>query len=318
MITSTSGRFLFVLVLAFAIVCQAHWLLAQTASPPELSATMINVNSRATQGDAHLIQTAEGNTILIDTGAVGYAEREFIPALKKKGIRKIDAVFITHPHYDHNGGMVPLLRSGIKIGAIYMDEIAPAWFQREWWGGKAEDIQAIVDTAQQKKVPIIAHSQWQEFKLSDKYRLRKIMCLRSFEPGDESDVGDMNDMSLVAVLMRNEQALILYAGDVNVKSGNKLKAENLLDFPCEILKFPHHGAESWGGEDAFEGVKPKIIFYPAPASIWNTPRCDRARKFGKKLGAQVYSNAEDGTVTFNFFQDGSMIVETNRVSPSKQ
>lgn len=144
------------------------------------------------------------------------------------------------------------------------------------------------------------------------------MCLRSYEPEAESDVGDINDMSLVAVLMREERALILYTGDVNVKAGNKLKADNLLYFPCEILKFPHHGAESWGGGEAFAGVAPKIILFPTPASLWNTPRCARSREFAGKQGAQVFSNAEDGTVTINIFDDGTMAVKTSRVKPQKQ
>ncbi|MBF1705791.1 MAG: MBL fold metallo-hydrolase, partial [Selenomonas sp.] len=68
------------------------------------------------QGDAILIQTAEQN-VLIDTGDVD--ERDKLRAeLDKAGVKKLDAVILTHPHADHIGGMEMLIDK-YPIGIVY-------------------------------------------------------------------------------------------------------------------------------------------------------------------------------------------------------
>ena len=60
------------------------------------------------QGDAELIITPHGNTILIDGGEKGSG---IIAYLAKVGIKKIDIMVATHPHSDHIGGLVEVLNS---------------------------------------------------------------------------------------------------------------------------------------------------------------------------------------------------------------
>ena len=68
------------------------------------------------QGDAILIQTAEQN-VLIDTGDLD--ERDKLRAeLDKAGVKKLDAVILTHPHADHIGGMEMLIDK-YPIGMVY-------------------------------------------------------------------------------------------------------------------------------------------------------------------------------------------------------
>src|SRR5580692_1625130 len=71
-------------------------------------------------GQSTLFVTAEGQSLLIDTGWPGNAGRDadrIVAAAKKAGLSKIDFVLLTHYHVDHAGG-VPQLFARIPVGAF--------------------------------------------------------------------------------------------------------------------------------------------------------------------------------------------------------
>jgi competence protein ComEC len=71
-------------------------------------------------GQATLIVTPLGESLLIDTGWSGYEGRDadrIVAAAHEAGISQIDYVLITHFHRDHVGG-VPQLVDGMKVGTF--------------------------------------------------------------------------------------------------------------------------------------------------------------------------------------------------------
>jgi len=78
------------------------------------------------QGDATLIITPnQHEVILIDTGGhfqVDYATTRIIPYLKARGIRSIDAVFITHDDIDHNGALSSLVNH-FPVRPVYTNSL---------------------------------------------------------------------------------------------------------------------------------------------------------------------------------------------------
>ncbi len=71
-------------------------------------------------GQATLIVTPLGQSLLIDTGWPGYEGRDadrIVAAAHQAGIKQLDYVLITHFHRDHVGG-VPQLVDGIKVGTF--------------------------------------------------------------------------------------------------------------------------------------------------------------------------------------------------------
>jgi|SRR5579863_1549632 len=89
-------------------------------------------------GQATLLVTPAGQSLLIDTGWAGFHGRgadRILAAAKDAGLKKIDFVLLTHYHLDHAGG-VSQLAAKIPIGA-FIDhgenrEPADATTQRVW------------------------------------------------------------------------------------------------------------------------------------------------------------------------------------------
>jgi competence protein ComEC len=110
--TVLRSTFVFVLLAAFAIV--AAFALPFTSKTLEIY--FIDVEG----GQATLIVTPTGHSLLIDTGWRGYDGRDaerIVQAAKAAKIKQLDYVLITHYHRDHVGG-VPQLADRMKVGTF--------------------------------------------------------------------------------------------------------------------------------------------------------------------------------------------------------
>ncbi len=90
-----------------------------SASPPTRLVKMLNRPDRqfmAEQGLSIIIEMDNGQRVLFDTGS---SEEVFLHNLKLVGLEPKDfnAVVISHGHYDHVGGLVPLIEAGVPIFA---------------------------------------------------------------------------------------------------------------------------------------------------------------------------------------------------------
>jgi len=86
------------------------------ASPQQLQIYFIDVEG----GQATLVVSPSGQSLLIDTGWSGYEGRDadrIIATAHQAGIKQLDYVLITHYHRDHVGG-VPQLLDGMRVGTF--------------------------------------------------------------------------------------------------------------------------------------------------------------------------------------------------------
>jgi competence protein ComEC len=99
-----------------ALVCALLSTAARGSESKPLQMFFIDVEG----GQATLIVTPSGQTILIDTGWSGFNGRDagrIVTAAKAAGVARIDYVLITHFHRDHVGGVTQLANQ-IKIGTF--------------------------------------------------------------------------------------------------------------------------------------------------------------------------------------------------------
>ena len=99
-------------VLVTALPCSA----SAAANNKSLQIYFIDVEG----GQATLLVSPSGQSVLIDTGWPGYEGRDadrIVAAAHQAGLKQLDYVLITHYHRDHVGG-VPQLADGIKIGTL--------------------------------------------------------------------------------------------------------------------------------------------------------------------------------------------------------
>ena len=254
--------------------------------------TAINVNSTGKQGDAHLI-SKNGKHFMIDTGQYYYVKRTLLPFLHSKHICYIDSILITHPHFDHYGGITELMKSDIKIGKIYFNIPTKEKMESEWWGGHWKDILYIQEVAKKYHVPIIP------IKAGDIYKLDKdsyFKVLYQYD-GEHTPVGktDINDMSAILMLYHGKNRF-LFTGDLNNKLGGYL-AKNANNIQANILKFPHHGTEGFPPNTFFKKVNPKVVVVPGPATLWCSKRSIRARKIVKDNNYTTYVNGFNGNIS---------------------
>jgi competence protein ComEC len=89
----------------------------------EVVLTALNVG----KGAAHLVTFPGGGHILIDCGSAlrgNDGARAVLPLLRRRGIRKVDVLVLTHPHEDHYGGAEAVL-SSIPVGEIWLPDGVP-------------------------------------------------------------------------------------------------------------------------------------------------------------------------------------------------
>src|SRR6478736_692743 len=93
----------------WASIGGAVWDRIPSHDRPGISLTFLDVG----QGDATLIRTPHGGAILVDAGPAGNgldAGRKVVaPYLARLGIRRLDAMILSHAHLDHYGGMPAVL-----------------------------------------------------------------------------------------------------------------------------------------------------------------------------------------------------------------
>ncbi|MCS7260531.1 MAG: MBL fold metallo-hydrolase [Anaerolineae bacterium] len=208
-----------------------------TASRPLLTVAFLDVG----QGDATLIRSPGGHTMLIDgSNSRDDAERVILPTLKSWKATRLNLLVITHPDQDHIGGLPHVLE------ALPVDRVALT--------GQVHTTQTyerVLTLIRDKKIPAIKVRRGMQLELDPQ------LTLAVLGPDDAAVEQDDTNNASIVIRLTYERVAMLFTGDAEEPAEEAILRSGA-DVRAQILKVAHHGSASGSSPEWLRAVAPEV------------------------------------------------------------
>lgn len=224
------------------------------------------------QGDSILIRTPSGKHVLVDGGGTvtfrktadrwrerrmpfEIGEKVLVPLLKQRGVRRLDAVMLTHADQDHAGGLLAVLRH-MPVGRFIMNGT---------WKSSAT-MNKLYRTALEKHIPIIGGQAGNSWMVDEWTRIDVIYPMPDDDASLLPEEENQNRASLVLLLTLTHprskaQATMLLTGDVEADGERRMlgsaAGQGRLP-PVDVYKVAHHGSKTSSTPEWVEAIRPAV------------------------------------------------------------
>lgn len=226
-------NFKYIFVLILLAVAVISWREAFGRDRDKLKFYMLDVG----QGDAIFIETPSGNQILFDGGQ----DRKILEELGKVMPfydRSIDLVILTHPHLDHAGGLLEVLKN-YEVGEL-MD------------GG---DSYNLAEYGELKKLMEEKKIKYEVARRGLKISLDKGISLLVLAPDKLIKSDNPHDNNVVSRLSYGRIDFLLMGDGEKGEELKLVQADDNLE--SEVLKVGHHGSKTSSNPLFLEEVNPE-------------------------------------------------------------
>lgn len=300
-------------------------------------------------GQATLVVTPSGESLLIDTGWPGYEGRDadrILGAAHQAGLKQIDYVLITHYHRDHVGG-VPQLVDGLKVGTfvdhgpnLENSQVSRADYTayekaiaghahvvvKPGWGLPIKGIQVRVISAAGEHItdPLPGSGQANSY------------C--AAEPAAAVDATE--NARSVGVMITYGQFRFLDLGDLTKKKELELACPNNLLGTVDLFLVTHHGGDLSNPKALVWALHPQVAIFnngprkgaspaawqivhdaPSLKDVWQlhyAQESDRDHNIDAERIANVKENCEGKFLKVSAGKDGTFTVENGRTAAQKK
>jgi len=299
------------------------------ASGGELTVRILDVGP--INGDALLISSPAGKTVLIDAGDTTKG-KAVVEALKRNNIQQLDYFIATHPHPDHIGGAAEVFKAVKVLNVIDNGQppSVPAELVAATAPAKSAATKKPAKPAKPTKTSTVTKfyddykaavtssgAHYETARPGTKYDLgggALLMILAPSEPlftKDKMSTGgnEANANSIVARLDYGAFSMLL-TGDAEDQTEHRLLTKEL-DLTSRVIKIAHHGSKYASSGDFLNRVKPAVAIVSCGA--WNRyghpsqAVLDRLKAANVKL----YRTDMQGEITITTRgKDGDMTIKT--------
>ena len=232
--------FLFALLLVSSSASAKHVFFEGESEPFDADAHLLTLYVFPLMGADSMLLTLDDQSMLIDMGTTGQVHK-IESALNDLGYRKIGIAFNTHPHNDHLGGMLPLLKHGFVFDSfftVFPPDMASPLLQR--W---------TISELKKAGIPIHQIEHGDLIPFGD----ARVTILR------QTKVGDINSQSGMLMIEYGDCRILLSA-DVEADGQRILTYDIGSLLNADILKYPHHGMSDLAPE-FLDAVAPELVFF---------------------------------------------------------
>lgn len=249
---------------------------AEARSVGKLTVHFIDVG----EGDSILIQCG-GKSMIIDFG-YGYSYKKLRNYLTRQRIKKVDYAMLTHPHYDHMGGM-PYFLQDFKVKNAFIP--LPAVNRPMYY--------TCINLCKEKRINILHARKGQT------YRLGKAKVQIVSEGMQDPFAPNYNDNSYVVRVVHGKNRFLLL-GDASKRLEKKIMKSGA-PYRANVVKIAHHGAKSGTSKKFLKKIHAKY-------AVISTGKENKVRHPSAKELKMIHSL---GLKMFRTDCQGSIVVKSN-------
>ncbi len=251
------------------------------------------------QGSATVLELPAGKRILIDGGgssspSSGFNVGEDIiaPFLWQKGIKRLDAIVVTHADGDHYNG-IPFLLQHFRPRTLWVNEFAGHY--ADW----AKMLSLAASLNIETKIPtpgevVLEHKEARLVNLGN--------------PAEQS-AKSSNDRSLILRFSHGPLSC-LFAGDISSRVESQL-LDSQAPLQSFLLLSPHHGSATSNSDSFLQAVQPQFLIVSASRfGSGNFPAPDLRGRCAL-LGITMRNTAEEGAI--HFAGPGDILAEKGKI-----
>ncbi len=241
-------------------------------------------------GDATLVELPDGRAFLVDAG-IGWHVDHILRYLDVRGIERLDGIVLTHPHFDHYGGIAEIVER-VPTAALYHNGVRGrlgAWRRTESTLAARGVLSVVVRRGDE---------------LASLARPGTGASVEVLYPDDGASArGAVENKNRGTVVFRLTHGALrfLFLGDAEWAEEERLLAlEGADGLAVDVLKLGHHASPLSGGEEFLRAVRPRVAVAMGTEVVnvplfWPKPN-RRIRRVLRDLGTPILTTGDDGAI----------------------